>query len=579
MLTQFTIVFMKIYSNKIQTLILALQLIAAAVFTTGCSAVIDPTLGSDIIAKDQKLVMRHLEFKGGKVITFDPTASTDQKTVYAERPGQFFETTLYKTDSLRSANISYGYIGVERSDTFGMRSARFASSIVYMNSLTEDYGFGYRPIFDTMMLVLSISSYGIDTLTPLKYNIYELEKPLLGNGISEEDSTAYHTFDMSKVYDPKKPLFSFTFPDGKETGPSTRSINLEPVDMSRNGATWNFLRRLMLIPDNYDTPEWDGWAKDKDGIYQDELDFTEKFNGICIIPDMESVEENKLGALYAIKLGASGLFLQCRSRDKNDPTQVVDTVGMNYYFLDETTNHNMSVSNIEHDYTKSMTSAPAVLNSLKVDGYDKSGNKIPRSERTKVSECWIEGCAGVVTELYFTDQMIEELKHLTDYTATEQFTTIGVNKCVMHLYTRNALYDWESIQSNTEAITEILNKSLKRIGTFTNINTLSTIADYDYISEQYSNVTLSYGGELNRSLGRYELDITSFMQSMLHYINELRHEDGTYDEWDEEIQPRTLYLGTEAIYPYELKRSFVQGADDGVNQAPISMEMIYTMIK
>ena len=201
---------------------------------TGCSTTADPTLGYEIVPEHQKMVMRHLTIKGGKVIRFDAQSSTDDESRYTEKTapsGNFFETSLYRTDSLLSSNITYGYFGIERSDTFGMRKAAFATSMVCMDSVSATEGFGYKPIFDTMHLLLTIDDFRGDTLTPVKYNVYELVKPLLGNAIDAKDTSAYVNVDLSGVYDPSKPLFTFTFPDGKKTGPATASVAMTPVDM------------------------------------------------------------------------------------------------------------------------------------------------------------------------------------------------------------------------------------------------------------------------------------------------------------------------------------------------------------
>ena len=150
----------------------ALRFAVAALVTAtlvGCSADVDDELGYDVIPYHQKMEMRHLTFKGGKVLKFNAAARTDNKLEYDERPGHFFRTSLYHTDSLISSNMANGYIGVEYSDTFGMRSAGLASSIIFMNSVDEEVGFGYMPIFDTMSLILTINNYGVYTHTPVNY--------------------------------------------------------------------------------------------------------------------------------------------------------------------------------------------------------------------------------------------------------------------------------------------------------------------------------------------------------------------------------------------------------------------------
>ena len=159
---------LKIKLSALRLLVLAV----VALFSVGCSADVDSELGYDIIPDHQKMEMRHLKFKGGKVIVFNGAASSEDKSVYTEREGKFFRTSLYHTDSLLSSNVLNGYIGVEHNDTFGMRSSALASSIIFMNSVDKETGFGYKPIFDTLSLILTINDYGFDTLTPVKYEIY-----------------------------------------------------------------------------------------------------------------------------------------------------------------------------------------------------------------------------------------------------------------------------------------------------------------------------------------------------------------------------------------------------------------------
>ena len=559
--------------------------LVALLSLTACSATIDSDLGYEMIPDHQKMEIRHLRFKGGKVIKFNAAASNDNESHYDERDGQFFETSLYHSDSLLSSNVSYGYIGVERSDTFGVRSAAVASSIMFMNKLEEDEGFGYKPIFDSLHLVLDIEDYGGDTLTPVRYHVYEVERSLFGSVIDEKDTTAYTNCDLTTVYNPEKPLFTFTFPDGKKTGPNRSSVTLEPVDMK--GATWDFVRRLMCIPDNYASSDWDGYARDEDSIYVDEKKFAKHFSGLCIVPDPTSVEENKRGSLYSFKLTSSGLLLEARNRNPKDPTLIKDTVGMMYYFIDESLkpedNLNLSVNSIKHDYKRSLTdSKPSMLGEINISGYDEAGNVVPRSQRTLLGECYIEGCGGVATELYFTDEFLLELKSLTSKENASDdldYRTIGVNQCLLTLYMPGADYSWETTQGNAASLVELYASSISRLGTYLNYSTLGAISDYDFEAETNQSAELAYGGELNRSRACYVMNITGYMQRLYNYVRSL----DDLAKYDEKVMPRTLYLGPEAVAPYTFKRTVLQGAKmEGVSdrvQAPVHIEMLYTMIK
>ena len=555
-----------------------------ALFVVGCSADVNSELGYDIIPDHQKMEMRHLTFKGGKVIKFNSAASNENQSVYDSEEGRFFRTSLYHTDSLLSSNISYGYIGVEHSDTFGMRSSALASSIIFMNSVDKETGFGYKPIFDTLSLILTISDYGVDTLTPVKYQIFELTKPLIGSVVNATDTTAYTNCDVSQAYDESKPLFTFTFPDGKKTGPSTTSIDLTPVDMSRNGQTWDFVRRLMLIPENYETADWDGYARDVDSLYSDEKCWQAAFHGIYIKPVLESVDKSKHGAIYSFDLKSSGLQLQGRNRNPKDPTLIQDTIGANYYFYDESIYpytddygqyhegiegvENVSVNKVEHDYTGSL------IGNYKIAAYDASGNKLPNSARDEVDVCFVEGMAGVATELYFTDEFLAQIqKAYQNEEDGKKYRAIGVNQCRLYIYMKEASYVWADNMSNATVLTPLMDKYISRLGSYVGYSKLNCIADYDPVYETQAGTTLAYGGYLNRSRGCYEMDITGFMQRLCNYVNSLEK----LEDYDESVVSRTIYIGPEAVSPFTLKHTELQGSS--ADKSPIHLEMTYTMIK
>ena len=483
--------------------------------------------------------------------------------------------------------MNNGYIGVEHNDTFGMRSSALASSIIFMNSVDKETGFGYKPIFDTMTLVLTINDYGVDTLTPVRYEIYELNKPLLGSVVNAADTSAYSNCTMESAYDSSKPLFTFTFPDGEKTGPNTRTIDLTPVDMSRNGQTWDFVRRMMLIPEDYDTnKEWDGYAKDTDSLYSSEKKWQQRFHGIYIKPVLESVDKTKRGSLYSFDLKSSGLQLMGRNRNPKDPTLIQDTIGANYYFYDETLDGyrddygnfiegpedvlNISVNSIKHDYSGSL------LDGIDFAAYDKDGKKLPNSARDEVAECYVEGFAGVATEIYFTDEFLAELKrasYLDPENADTKYRAVGINQCRLYVYLKGADYNWDENINNAHLLTPLMNNSITRLGSYIGYSKLNCIADYDPEYETTYNTELSYGGYLNRSRGCYEMDITGFMQRLYNYVNSLEK----IEDYDETVTPRAIYLGPEAISPYTFKHTELQGSTS--EKAPIHLEMTYTMVK
>lgn len=563
---------MRNYSNRFSRTVAALLVAFAMLSFESCTMTADDTLGSNIMPEEQVMVMRHLKFKGNKIIRLNAATGENEEVDASLEGKNFLETRLYRTDSLLSSNLGMGYMGVRRSDTLGVRTAGFASSMLYMNAIDEENGFGYKPIFDTMKLVLSVKNYGGDTLVPIRYKVYELQKPLAENVLKydekrEQDSVAYINCDLSTVYDESKPIFEFTFPKEElKEGPSTLIIPMESTEHS-----WDYARRLMLIPDNYADANsgWDGYGRDSVELYTDDERWANKFYGLYIKPDLEKTPANRKGAIYELDLSASGIMLQGRSRNPKDPSMIKDTVGMYYYFYDSDSKFNASVNKIEHDYTQSLSGGVSELGKIEMDA-SKS-----REERTRISTCYVEGLGGPATEIYITDDFLNELVAL-EQTEQGEYSRMGINQCLLTIYVKGADYDWSVTQSRAEELTPMLNNSFTRLGTYLNYNTLSPIIDYDYVYESTYNTDIIYNGYLDRSRGCYILNITAHMQKL---FNSIRQEDGTYDVSKVDEKMRCLYIGAEATSPYALTESMLQGEDSGSNAAPLQIDLTYTLVK
>ena len=564
---------MRAFSNRLRYTTYLLLFFFASLSMGGCTMTADDTLGSNIMPEDQVMLMRHVKIRGGDIIRYNEES---QKNETIKTGKKFFETRLYRTDSLLSSNTGYGYLGVRRSDTLGLRTAGFASTILFMNAIDEENGFGYMPIFDTMKLVLTVNNYGGDTLAPIRYKVFELRKSLAENVMKhderrDQDSVTYINCDLSSVYDADKPIFEFTFPQ-KELGegPATLMVPMESTEYS-----WDFARRLMLIPDNYAdaNSDWDGYGRSGIEVYSDDEKWAEKFYGLYIKPDLENTPANQRGAFYELDLSASGIMLQGRSRNPKDPSMIKDTVGMYYYFRDTESTINASVIKVEHDYTKSLSGGASTLNSVVMD-YTKS-----REERTEVETCYVEGLGGPSTELYITDALLDTMIEL-ETTAQAEYTKLGINQCVLSIYVDGADYDWNVTQSNWGVLTPLLDRSFTRLGAYVDYNVLTPVVDYDYVYEKNYSATLNYGGFLDRSRGCYTMNITAYMQGLFNYAKSVRQEDGTYafNENDEGYVKRVIYIGTEATSPYLFTESVLQGVGEKLN-APIQIDLTYTLVK
>ena len=564
---------MRDFSNRFSKTILLLSLLLSALFMGGCTMTADNTLGSDVMPEGQVMVMRHLKFKGNKIVKLNPETGANQEY---DTGKELLETRLYRTDSLLSSNTGMGYMGVRRSDTLGLRTAGFASTMLYMNALDEEEGFGYKPIFDTMFFLMTVKNYGGDTLVPIRYKVYELLKPLAENVLKydesrQQDSVAYINCDLSGVYDSTKPIFEFTFPNS-ELGEGPASVMI-PMENTEN--SWDFVRRLMLIPDNYadaDT-DWDGYGRSGIEIYSDDEKWANKFYGLYIEPDLSATPVDRRGAMYSLDLSASGVILQGRSRNPKDPSMIQDTVGMNYYFYDGNSKYNASVNKVVRNYEESLSGGASLLNDVVMDD-SKS-----REERTQVSTCYVEGMGGPATEIYITDAMLDELLNI-EKEAENGYAKVGINQCLMTMYVDGADYSWETTQGNAVVLTPLLDKSFTRIGAYLNYKSLSPITDYNYVYESTYDEETIYGGYLDRSRGCYVMNITAHIQHLYNYAKSVRQEDGSYafDENDSNYIKRVIYLGAEAVSPYSFSESVLQGAGAAL-KAPIQIDLTYTLIK
>ncbi len=569
---------MRDFSNRLCSIISFLFVVAISLVVGGCTMTADNTLGSNIMPEEQVMVMRHLKIRGNTIIRLDTTTGKNEEVDASLDGKNFLETRLYRTDSLLSSNMATGYMGVRRSDIYGLRMASFASSMLYMNAIDEKNGFGYMPIFDTMKMVLTVSGYGGDTLVPIRYKVYELLKPLVGNVLKYDerrgkDSVAYINCDLEGVYDESKPIFEFTFPNSElGEGPATVMLPMENTPYS-----WDFARRLMLIPDNYAdaNSDWDGYGREGIEIYTDDEKWANKFYGLYIKPDLYNTPSDEEGAIYALDFTASGIMLQGRSRNPKDPSMIKDTVGMFYYFKDNKSKHNTSVNKVFRDYTKGVTKIP-LLNDVVMEA-DKS-----REERTLVSTCYVEGMGGPVAEIYFTDDLLDELLAL-ETVESEEYSKMGINQSLLTIYIEGAYYDWELTQANAAQLTPKLSKAFTRLGSYQNYNTLSPIIDYDYVYESSYDKTMPYDGYLDRSRACYVMNITAHLQRLFNYARSVRQEDGTYafDKSDRDYISRTIYIGAEAVSPYDFSEVALQGMEDkrGNNEAPIQIDLTYTLIK
>lgn len=530
--------------NKILR-VAALCTLLAAPF--GCTQV-DDSVGSNLIPDNQQIRAGYITLprKG-------------------EAPKRYVETRLFRTDSIVSSNITYGYMGSELNDTLGLRTAGFLTQYLdYMEDKNVAGMFGYEPFVDSARLELSIARYGADTMTPQNYRIYEV----ISNAYLDDhpnDTTYYLNFDPTE-YIGEKPLFEFTFPDGEVSGPATTSV---PLKITPEGE--DLIARLMLQKGTY---------KDDYSIYTsaDSLEqWVEEFKGLCIRPVEDQTQPGK-GTIYATNLSGTKLAIYGRNRVEEDPSLVKDTLEIRYIFKHpySSTYGNHSINTIRRDYTQGSQIDPTRIEESSAD-------------RPLDNRLIVEGMGGVITELSFTQEFFDELEaEIAAANAEGQnYATLAFSQARMRIYFTGSDYDWEKIDPlGSQRLIFEMDAAPERIGLYTDYKRLTAIADYAYLTEKQNNLTLAYDGYVNRSRGCYAMDITGYMQTL--WNNYVKERDAAAAEGRdlriENVKNRTIYAAPEAYGLYTPAFCVLQGMtsqeeDPVQNTAPIQFELMYNLVK
>lgn len=247
---------------------------------------------------------------------------------------------------------------------------------------------------------------------------------------------------------------------------------------------------------------------------------------------------------------------------------IKDTVGMYYYFCDESSDKNTSVNRVERDYTNA---------SLKEEDMNSSNN-----ERPMVSTCYVEGMGGPVMEVTLTDEFLNELLSIGT-TDNGGASKVGINQCLFTIYVDGAYYAWEDTQANASELAPMLDKSFTRLGTYWDYMKFLSVIDYDYLHENSYGTANVYSGYLDRSRGCYVLNLTGYMQQLYNYAKQVRQEDGTFLFDANNGVKRVIYIGAEANNPFAFAESVLQGMPKGDNgnevEAPIQIDLTYTLVK
>lgn len=530
----------------------AIVVVAAVATFSGCTTTADYTLGEEFTPGHQQMLMRHRSYKGGKLVV-----TGDALTPSEENPSlcKIFQTRLFRTDSVNTKSLGKIFIGHQKDARFGNRTFDFTGQILHMNGVNDSVGFGFRPVYDSMMFIFAVDTFAGDTTKPMKYHIYALTESMVKENTT--DTVFYANYDPrheGALESSAEPIFTFTFPD-PDNGIYTNSKSLR---LKETPATKAFIDKLMCKT----TLDKNGLANDNIESYQSDSAFVHTFHGLRIEVAEQPTENS---AVYALSSASTGIRLLGRSRNAGaDADIVADTIDITYAFYDkEATEYgNLSAQSVKYDFSGS-----------EIAGYLFDEKE---EERSEVAVGYVDGCAGVYTELHLTDEFLHSLRNI--HGGNTDYVSVAINQAALKIYVEGADYDYTQI--DPIAMSEKLNSSIGRLGIYSDYKTLTPIPDYLYAQENSS--SLYYNGYMNRSLACYEMNISSYIQALANAVLELEEDENgkvNFEDKEKFPIPRTLYLAPEAYNRFTLGRSVVQGSDEQVTPAAIQLDITYTLVK
>ncbi len=524
-----------------------------AVIAVGCTDY-DSNLGSALIPDGQGMAMGELDLKG------------------VNRNGESIASVrLFNTTRINAANQTYGTMGLQHDEEFGMRRSGFFTQYTQASELDDDIEFGYEPFLDSMIIYLTMSTYTGDTTYVCTYEVYEvIDDSFLTNSADTIFSIDFDPFAAGALS--AEPLFEFVYPD-QANGVYTDDGYLMSINISETG--YDLGNRLMML---------DG-TLDYDIYYNfDYEEFLEYFKGLYIVPKETTIGYGE-GATYSIDLTASGFGFYGRGLYEEDTTIVADTIGMTYNFRNSALEDNLggvSIQTVTRDYDQANIDYSLVKNSENLTV--EATNRI-----------FVEGMGGVVSEISFERPFFEELEQALE-DGGDEYSNLFFNTAQMRIYTEMATGQ-ETLPSGqvfTQDEIDKMNLYPTQLGLYNVYSTfddeyedieLELVEDY-YYNSSYG-ASLYYGGYLNRTQGCYQLYIPLQIQDIWNdYLEakELAGDNADNIDWDS-ADWNKVYLGPSTnnfFLPYYVTLQGAAGTDNvegSETSTPIRIGLTYTLLK
>lgn len=359
--------------------------------------------------------------------------------------------------------VSNPYFWGSRNE-IGYTNADFAAQFMAY-AYAADTTFGDEPASQMFEFALGISDYNGNTSNKLDLEVYLLKNKLKRDSLFKSN-TVLKPSDIGDL------LFSMEVKDGKfQKKIRTTLFDIKgeyPEDnnnMSTTPAFTEFMNKLM---------------KTNGG---DTL-FYASFPGLYF----KLVNKNSDGAVYTIDPANTYFGMKYRNSDmKPDSTDLY----VHFYFDNSIKDLNTGFSSINFDYSQTAFNAQIGDTTL------TNGGK----------ECYIQGLGGLKSYIKFD---ADQIKAFREKVKADGYKDIAINNAKL-------------IFSIADPTTPYLRGAFSRLGLYSAFRlnytkeeegAVTGIVDYDFTAEA-NGQTLPFGGYLNRSFGKYEMDITRYINKMM----------------------------------------------------------------
>lgn len=375
-----------------------------------------------------------------------------------------FEIYSKRVDSFQVDLFTSSYLGYYISPRLGKIDAAYTTELttnIKGSSLefTDDY------VVDSVILSLAVSNPMGNINSNLKISMYELKE-----NFRKPTNTVYREYASDGYFDPYYSNFDYE-KYIKDTPYATFDINV--TDATATG--------VVEIPLSKEIGE--RLLKMKPSDYEQDSTFRKLFKGFCFVAESSYAG----GALMQIAPNESGIYINVYDNkiweEEKEKKMVSISLDFGHISNNELYNQMVTSFKIDESYANTDLGIPENIINDSISGIDYS---------------FVSGMGNVVTRLKFPIDAINDLKEqLIDSPSAAIIVT-------------NATLELPTYDTNIGA----LDNSIYSLGAFYNFPTSVYMPDY-YLNNSGKIDVTSFGGTLNRSFNKFEINITSYIQEVL----------------------------------------------------------------